>query len=357
MLCPVCHCLNDEHAKFCDQCGGPLAIRCPACGSPVRPEARFCSQCGQPVTQASPAAVSPATVASSLPPGRTSALDARLDQLQRYFPQHLTDKILANRGHLEGERKRVTVLFADLAGYTALSEQLGEEALFALMDELYERFIHDVHRFEGTVNELTGDGIVAFFGAPLAVEQAPLRAVRAALALQETVAQRSVSLEREQGLRLQVRVGINTGPVIVGTVGNNLRMDYKAVGNTVNLAARMEQTAEPGTTQLTAQTYKLVVGYVDCDDLGPVRVKGASAPVQVYRVTGEQDVRTRIDVARERGFTRLVARERELDQLRHCFELVKTGRGQTVSIIGEAGLGKSRLLYEFRQALASDDLI
>ena len=228
-----------------------------------------------------------------------------LDQLQRYLPAHLADKILANRGRLAGERKLVTVLFVDIAGYTALGGQLGEEALFALMDELYELLIHEVHRYEGTVNELTGDGLVAFFGAPLAVEQAPQRAVRAALALQEAVAQFSAQAERARGVRLQLRVGLNTGPVIVGTVGNNLRMDYKAIGNTVNLAARMEQTAAPGTVQLTEHTYKLVAGYFDCDDLGLTSVKGLAGKVRVYRVTGERGARARIDVARERGFTRL----------------------------------------------------
>jgi tetratricopeptide (TPR) repeat protein len=223
------------------------------------------------------------------------------------------------------------------------------------MDELYELLIHEVHRFEGTVNELTGDCLVAFFGAPLAVEQAPQRAVRAALALQEAVAQFSPQAERARGVRLQLRVGLNTGPVIVGTVGNNLRMDYKAIGNTVNLAARMEQTAAPGTVQLTEHTYKLVAGYFDCDDLGLTSVKGLAGKVRVYRVTGERGARARIDVAHERGFTRLVGRERELALLRHCFELARGGRGQAVSIIGDAGLGKSRLLYEFRQTLTGTD--
>jgi class 3 adenylate cyclase len=328
-------------------------VRCPACQSPTRAGARFCSQCGQSLSQ--PAFVSSSTV-SSTPPGCTPSLDDRLDRLQSYLPQHLADKILANRGRLQGERKLVTVLFLDIVGYFVLSKHLGEEALFAFMDDLYEQFIHDVHRYEGTVNELTGDGIVAFLGAPLAVEQAPLRAVRAALTLQQTASHCSTSIEQAHGLRLQIRVGINTGPVIVGTVGNNLRMDYKAVGDTVNLAARMEQTAEPGTIQITAQTYKLVEGYFHCEDLGLVSVKGAQDAVPVYRVLAERGVRTRIDVARERGFTRLVARQRELEQLRHCFELVQNGSGQAVSIIGDAGLGKSRLLYEFRQALASDQL-
>jgi class 3 adenylate cyclase/DNA-binding CsgD family transcriptional regulator len=247
------------------------------------------------------------------------------------------------------------VLFADIAGYTALSAQVGEEALFALMDELYELLIHEVHRYEGTVNELTGDGLVAFFGAPLAVEQAPQRAVRAALALQQAVTHYSARVECERGVRLQLRVGLNTGPVIVGTVGNNLRMDYKAIGNTVNLAARMEQTAAPGTIQLTEHTYKLVDGYFDCDDMGLVSVKGLAGQVRAYQVRGERGGLARIDVARERGFTRLVGRERELTLLRHCFALAQEGRGQAISIIGDAGLGKSRLLYEFRQALAGAD--
>jgi predicted ATPase/class 3 adenylate cyclase len=250
----------------------------------------------------------------------------------------------------------VTVLFADITGYTTLSEQLGEEALFAVMDELYELFIHEVHRYEGTVNELTGDGIVAFFGAPLAVVQAPQRAVRAALAMQREVGRFSARFERERGYRLQVRVGINTGPVIVGKVGNNLRMDYKAVGDTVNLAARLEQTAEPGTIQITADTYKLVAGYFRSQDLGPQDIKGKAAKVHVYRVTGERGARSRLDVERERGFTRFVGRGRELELLCDGFERAKGGRGQAISMVGEAGLGKSRLLYEFRNALAGADL-
>jgi len=286
VLCPACHHTNDDRAKFCDQCGQPLETRCPTCNSPNRPGARFCNACGQSLTPRLDHFQSPAgpPTASAHP----ASLDEKLDHLQRYLPAHLADKILANRGRLAGERKLVTVLFADLVGYTALSAQVGEEGLFVLMDELYELLIHEVHRYEGTVNELTGDGLVAFFGAPLAVEQAPQRAVRAALALQEAVAGVSARVEREHGGRVQLRIGINTGPVIVGTVGNNLRMDYKAVGHTVILAARMEQTAAPGTIQLTEYTYKLVTGYVDCDDLGLVSVKGVTEKVRAYRVTGER---------------------------------------------------------------------
>jgi class 3 adenylate cyclase/tetratricopeptide (TPR) repeat protein len=292
----------------------------------------------------------------ALPAAQTTALDDTLDRLQRYLPSHLSEKILASRGRLEGERKIVTVLFADLAGYTTLSEHVGEEVMFALMDDLYELFIHEVHQYEGTVNELTGDGIVAFFGAPLAVEQAPQRAVWAALSMQRALARYSVTFARAQGHRLQLRVGLNTGPVIVGTVGNNLRMDYKAVGDTVNLAARMEQTAEPGTVRITGNTYKLVEGYFRCEDLGLVEVKGKAARVQVYRVTGEKGARSRMDIERERGLTRFIGRERELELLRDCFERARDGRGQAFSIIGEAGLGKSRLLYEFRKALAGEEV-
>ena len=353
MICPACQSANEADARFCEQCGHALEISCPACGGVAKAGARFCRRCGQNLAQS---AAPPAAVPPPLPT-RPVSLDDKLAHLQRYLPPHITDKILANRGRLAGERKLVTVLFADIVGYTTLSEQLGEEALFAFMDKLYERLIHEIHRYEGTVNELTGDGLVAFFGAPVAVEQAPQRAVRAALALQDAVQHFSTQLEYERGEGLQLRVGINTGPVIVGSIGNDLRMDYKAIGNTVNLAARMEQTAAPGTVQLTEHTYKLIEGYFDCNDLGLISLKGLASKVRVYRVTGERGGRARIDVARERGFTRLVGRERELEHLRHCFDLAQSGRGQAVSIIGDAGLGKSRLLYEFRQTLASHDCL
>ena len=350
MICSACQYANEDDARFCEQCGQAFEKPCPACGTPAKPQARFCRQCGHTLTppDAVPIAITPASEAR--------ALDDKLDRLQRYLPSHLSEKILASRGRLSGERKIVTVLFADIAGYTTLCEQLGEEIMFAVMDALYELLIHEAHRYEGTVNELTGDGVVAFFGAPLAVEQAPQRAVRAALAMQREIARYSAGFKRQYGRRLQVRVGINTGPVIVGTVGNNLRMDYKAVGDTVNLAARMEQSAAPGTIQITEHTYKLVAGYVCCDDLGPLDIKGKADRVRAYRVTGERGTRARIDVERERGFTRFTGRERELELLHDALIRTRDGRGQAISIVGEAGLGKSRLLHEFRNALADADL-
>jgi class 3 adenylate cyclase/tetratricopeptide (TPR) repeat protein len=339
MRCPACSFENVADASFCGECAAPLNSpgSCPKCGRANSPKQKFCNGCGQPVMRSRDRAASP---------------DPR-----SYTPKHLAEKILTSRSALEGERKQVTVLFADLVNYTRLSAQLGEEALFTLMDGLYERLIHEVHRYEGTVNELTGDGLVAFFGAPLAVEQAPQRAVRAALALHEAIAQLNTKTKHAKGVQLQLRVGINTGPVIVGTIGNDLRMDYKAVGQTVNLAARMEQTAAPETIQLTEHTYKLVGGYFECDDLGLMSVKNVAEQVRVYRVRGERQVRTRIDVARERGFTRMVGREHELALLRQSFGLAQGGHGQAVSLTGEAGLGKSRLLHEFRQALSDQDCL
>src|SRR5262245_2654853 len=365
MWCTACQFGKQPDAVFCEQCGQRLERACPSCGTVVGAEARFCRQCGQRLAPAQPAVrgTSSGVAGQGSAPGADlsdirrpirSSLDDHLDRLQRCLPTLLADRIRASRSRLEGERKVVTVLFADVAGYTALAEQLGEERTFALMDQLFELLIHEVHRYEGTVNELTGDGIVAFFGAPLAVENAPQRAVLAALSMQREIEAFGDSLVREQDVELRMRIGINTGPVIVGTIGNNLRMDYKAVGDAVNLAARMQQSAQPGSVTITSATHRLVEGYVHCADLGLVDVKGKAAPVQAYRVLGERGRRGRIDVSRARGLTPLVARERELELLRDCFERAKSGRGQAFSIVGEAGLGKSRLVHEFRQALVGE---
>jgi len=344
MRCVACGFENDTDSLFCEACGEQLERQCPGCGIPVRADARFCRKCGRRM-----AGIESATERQA--PSKLS-LDEKLDQLQRYLPTYLAHKILAGRGRLEGERKVVTVLFADLIGYTPLAERLGEEQLFELMDRVFELLIHGVHRYEGTVNELTGDGVVALFGAPLAVENAPQRAVSAALAMQREMG----VFGSRRGLDMNLRIGINTGPVVVGTIGNNLRMDYKAVGDTVNLAARMQQLAEPGAINLTASTHRLVEGYFLTEDLGLVEVKGKAARVQAYRVTGERGRRSRIEVASEVGLTRLVGRERELELLRDCWDRVRAGRGQAFSIIGEAGLGKSRLVHEFRQMLTGDDV-
>jgi class 3 adenylate cyclase len=274
-------------------------------------------------------------VVSAPPPPLAPAREQERAPLS-YTPQHLADKILTFR--------------------SALAERIGPEAMHTLLNRFFELALDGVHRYEGTINQFLGDGFMALFGAPIAHEDHARRAVLAAVTLQRSLQAHHAELGEPHGVACQFRLGLNTGLVVVGSIGGNLRMDYTAIGDTSHLAARMQQTATPGTIQLTEQTYRLVAGYFDCEDLGLVEVKGKADQVRVYRVTGERDARSRIDVAREHGFTRFVGRERELELLRESYERAKAGRGQAVSIMGEAGVGKSRLLYEFRQALTGEDL-
>ena len=268
-----------------------------------------------------------------------------------YTPKHLAEKILTSRSALEGERKQVTVLFADVAGFTTLAEQLDPEVVHEIINRCFEGITAEVHRFEGTINQYTGDGVMALFGAPLAHEDSPRRAVHAALGIQRAIRDVAQVLQTERGLSLQMRIGINTGLVVVGKIGDDLRMDYTAVGDTTNLAARLQQMAQPGSVVISATTQQQVAGFFETHDLGEVPVKGR-APVQAFEVLRPRGRRTRFDVAVERGLTPLVGRERELATLRERFSEVKAGRGQVVGIAGEAGMGKSRLVLEFRRALA-----
>jgi class 3 adenylate cyclase len=268
-----------------------------------------------------------------------------------YTPKHLAEKILTSRSALEGERKQVTVLFADVAGFTTLAEQLDPEVVHDMINRCFEGITAEVHRFEGTINQYTGDGVMALFGAPLAHEDSPRRAVHAALGIQRAIGDVAQALQAERGLNLQMRIGINTGLVVVGKIGDDLRMDYTAVGDTTNLAARLQQMAQPGSVVISAATHQHVAGFFEMRDLGEVPVKGR-APVQAFEVLRSRSRRTRLDIAVERGLTPLVGRERELATLRERFREVKAGRGQVVGIAGEAGIGKSRLVLEFRRALA-----
>ena len=245
----------------------------------------------------------------------------------------------------------MTVLFADVAGFTTLAEQLDPEVVHDIINRCFERITAEVHRFEGTINQYTGDGVMALFGAPLAHEDSPRRAVHAALGIQRAIRDMAQALQAERGLSLQMRIGINTGLVVVGKIGDDLRMDYTAVGDTTNLAARLQQLAQPGSVVISAATQQHVAGFFDTRDLGEMPVKGR-APVRAFEVLRSRGRRTRFDVAVERGLTPLVGRERELATLRERFREVKAGRGQVVGIAGEAGMGKSRLVLEFRRALA-----
>jgi class 3 adenylate cyclase/tetratricopeptide (TPR) repeat protein len=268
-----------------------------------------------------------------------------------YTPKHLAEKILTSRSALEGERKQVTVLFADVAGFTTLAEHLDPEVVHEIINRCFEGITAEVHRFEGTINQYTGDGVMALFGAPLAHEDSPRRAVHAALGIQRALRDVAQDLQAERGLTLQMRIGINTGLVVVGKIGDDLRMDYTAVGDTTNLAARLQQMAQPGSVLISAATQQRVAGFFETRDLGEMPVKGR-APVQAFEVLRPRGRRTRFDVAVERGLTPLVGRERELATLHERFREVKAGRGQVTGITGEAGIGKSRLVLEFRRALA-----
>jgi class 3 adenylate cyclase/tetratricopeptide (TPR) repeat protein len=248
---------------------------------------------------------------------------------------------------LEGERKQVTVLFADLKGSMELLADRDPEEARKLLDPVLERMMEAVHRYEGTVNQVMGDGIMALFGAPLAHEDHAVRACYAALRMQEAIRRYTEELRRTHGVEVQIRVGLNSGEVVVRSIGSDLRMDYTAVGQTTHLAARMEQLATPGTIRLTPETLALVEGYVDVKPLGPVPVKGLPAPVEVYELAGAAAAKTRLQVAHARGLTRFVGREAEMGEIRRAAEEVRRGRGQIVAVVGEPGVGKSRLFYEF----------
>ncbi len=346
MKCPKCEAENPEKAKFCISCGKPMELRCPECGQPTPAKGKFCMECGHKL---------------SLPAGpepKSISFNEKLENLQRYLPRGVTEKILAQRHRIEGERKQVTVMFCDLVGFTPMVEKLGPEEAYAVIDQLYEILIHKVHDYEGTVNDMTGDGIMALFGAPIALEDAPQRAIRSAMAIHREVAKFSDRVRQiSKGLSpLRMRIGINTGPVVVGTLGNDLRVEFKPVGDTVNVASRLEGLAEPGTTCVTDETFNLTEGLFRFEALGEREVKGRATPLRIFRVIAPSTRKTRFDVSAERGLTPLVGRERELEILLDGLERCKAARGQAISIVSEAGVGKSRLLYEFRKAVANEDL-
>jgi len=346
MKCPKCQTENPETRKFCRKCGVKLLKLCPRCGSENLPDDNFCGECGHDLSL------------PSEPSPKDLSLDEKLAKIQRYLPKGVTEKILAQRDRIEGERKQVTVMFCDMEGFTPLSEKLGPEQAYSIMDQVYEILIHKVHDYEGTVNEMTGDGIVALFGAPIALEDAPQRAIRSSLAIHREMARFSdrVKQERKGILPLRMRVGIHTGPVVVGTLGNDLRVEFKAVGDTVNLASRMEELAEPGTVYVSDETFRLTEGLFRFEALGEREVKGKEEPVNVYRAIAPSTRRTRFDVSAERGLTPFVGRERELELLLDGLGRSRAGGGQAFSIVAEAGVGKSRFLYEFRKAVANEDV-
>src|SRR5499426_4099262 len=264
-----------------------------------------------------------------------------------YTPPYLAEKILTSRSALEGERKQVTVLFADLTGSLELLADRDPEEARQLLDPVLERMMAAVHRYEGTVNQIMGDGIMALFGAPLAHEDHAVRACYAALAMQAAVQQYAAEIRRTHGVPVQMRIGLHAGEVVVRAIGNDLHMDYSAIGQTTHLAARMEQLAAPGSILLTAATLRLAEGLVQVNTLGQFPVKGLTEPVEVFELVGASTIRGRLQASAARGLTRFVGRQQELLALQQALEQAGAGHGQIVAVVGEAGLGKSRLAYEF----------
>jgi class 3 adenylate cyclase len=325
MKCPKCQTENLSDSAFCEECSASLEAACPTCGAGNRPTAKFCRKCRAPLTS------SPAEA-----PARRA-----------YTPKHLADKILTSRAALEGERKQVTVLFADVKGSMDLAEQLDPEEWSQIMNRFFQILSEGVERFEGFVDKFTGDGIMALFGAPLAHEDHARRACYAALHIVEGLRGYANELRLRRGLNFSARLGLNSGEVIVGKIGDDLRMDYTAQGHTVGLASRMEQIAEPGKVYLTAHTAALIQGYFALTDLGEMEIKGVHSAMHVYELIGLGQMRTRLDVSRSRGFSRFVGRGDEMQVLESALAHAREGNARIIGIVGEAGLGKSRLCFEF----------
>ena len=314
MKCPNCHFDNPEEMQFCGRCGNELGI-------------------------------------SSEMPSKALSLPEKLRRIQRYLPKGLTEKVLSQKDKIEGELKQITIMFCDMAGFTRLTASLGAEDTFSLMDRIYEILIHNVHQFEGTVNELRGDGILALFGAPIALEDAPQRAIQASILIHREIAKFNEKQRTANRIPpIFLRIGINSGPVVVGTVGNDLRVQFTATGDTINMAARMEGLAEPGTTYVTEKTFRLTKRFFRFDALGKKAVKGKAEAIPVYKVlSAKEDVYFPRFGSKRAIYSEMVGRKKELSMLELQLMKVINGEGSVVNIIGEAGIGKSRLVAELKK--------
>ena len=329
MECGTCHTTNPDDAKYCFECGVRLAASCIQCGAELHDQAKFCSGCGTAVsTEKANTAVSQRPVAD-------------------YTPKHLAEKILSSRSALEGERKHVTVLFADVKGSMGLAGQLDPEIWHQILDRFFAILTEGVHLFEGTVNQYTGDGIMALFGAPIAHEDHAQRACYAALQMRDRLREYADEVRVTHGIVFGVRIGINSGEVIVGKIGDDLRMDYTAQGHAVGLAQRMEQLAESGHICLSADTAHLIEGYFVTRDIGDVNIAGFERPIGVHDLEAIGSSKTRLDVSRARGLTKFVGRTNEIQILQSALSHAESGHGQVVGVVGDPGVGKSRLCYEF----------
>ncbi|WP_018314835.1 adenylate/guanylate cyclase domain-containing protein [Cupriavidus sp. UYPR2.512] len=332
--CTICGFENTLGAVFCEQCGTGLARLCKCCGRELSPGARFCNACGAPTSEQPPS--------SSAAPGCITSL-------------HLDERIraelaaLESRGGRAGERKTITVLFADMAASTALIHDRDPEEAHRLITPVIELMMEAVHHYEGYVAKSLGDGILALFGAPIAHEDHPKRALYAALRMQEAIRRHSDRLQLEQSISLQIRIGVHSGEVVVRSIRkDSLTADYDPVGQTIHIASRMETIAAPSSILVSDTTHKLTEGYFEFNALGATQIKGIPDPVAVFELLGIGPLRTRFQVAAHRGLTRFVGREIELKTLQEALERTRSEDGQIVAVVGEAGVGKSRLLHEFK---------
>ncbi|HVE74545.1 MAG TPA: adenylate/guanylate cyclase domain-containing protein, partial [Mycobacteriales bacterium] len=340
MGCSACGAENRPGARFCNGCGAALAATCASCGQANPPGSRFCDGCGLPLT----APARPDT-STGVPPASP----------QSYTPRHLAEKILAGRDTLAGERKQVTVLFADIKGSTELIQDRDPEEAQQLLDGAVQVMMDAVHRYEGTVSRLMGDGLMAIFGAPVAHEDHAVRACYAALSLQDGMHRFEEQVRQTHGVGMEARIGLNSGEVVVRLVSDDLHMDYTAMGQTVHLASRLEQLAREGTALLSSATLALVEGYVQVLGLGPVPVKGLDGPIEVYRLLGAGQARTRLQAVAARGLTRFVGRQAELETLHAALAQARDGHGQVAALVGEPGVGKSRLVWELTHSHRTAD--
>ena len=347
MECSNCQFKNHSEMKFCGKCGSKLAILCQKCGFKNPDGFSFCGKCGDALEPDSE------TQTSAQP------FENRFSRIQDRFSKTLKEKILSQNKKIAGEHKQVTILFCDLKNFTPLVETLGPEEAYHIMDQVYEILIDNVHYYDGLVNEMTGDGILALYGAPKALEDAPQRAIRSSIQIHRDIVKLNNKFKKENKNvpALEMRIGINSGSVVVGSLGNDLKTEFKVVGDTVNIASRLEGLAEPGTTNISQTTFKLTEGMFHFESLGKKQIKGIRDKIRVYRVIAAISRRTRFDVSAERGLTPFIGKERELEHLLDGFEKSKSGRGHAFSIVAEAGVGKSRLLYEFRKAVINEDMI
>jgi class 3 adenylate cyclase/tetratricopeptide (TPR) repeat protein len=336
MKCPECQFDNREGARFCSECGNRFELTCPECNTKIRAGSKFCDECGYDFKK----------------PQDAPSID--VSKPQSYTPKFLADKILSSRSSIEGEHKLVTVLFADVANYTSITETLDPEEVHQIMDGLFKILMDEIHKYEGTINQFTGDGIMAIFGAPVSHEDHAQRACYAALAVQRAMADFSEKLKDEKDIDFKIRIGINTGPVVVGSIGDDLRMDYTALGDTTNLAARMQQGAESGSILMADSSYKLISPHFVTKPLGELQVKGKKEPVITHTLKRARSIRTLMDIVAEKELSPLIGRSEEFNRLHRLWELCKKGNGQVVFIVGEAGIGKSRLIFELHRALSAE---